>query len=249
MYHHSPIGGSSYVPLPTVIAAKKAVKNQQNQDQQCFKWAILARHVKDYYYYRVGTNYSNEEHHCNFSVIHFPTPVSEKKIKKKNNTDVSVNVYGLKLEKKDKKFVHTVHPLKVVDEENPGHFDLLLISDNENAHYTYIFNFSRLIRSQQIGHEKHVYFYKRCFITFSNQKNKRWPVRRLSINTKLIYGSCKPILPVMPAEETKVEFEAWNETLHPIVIFANFEILLEKVKENQEKNNNVPSSLADEMDF
>ena len=33
-----PIKGSSYVPLPEKIAAKKAVINLKNEDEECFKW-------------------------------------------------------------------------------------------------------------------------------------------------------------------------------------------------------------------
>ena len=35
-----PLGGSSYIPLPKFLAAKKAVINLKNEDDECFKWAI-----------------------------------------------------------------------------------------------------------------------------------------------------------------------------------------------------------------
>ena len=42
--HHTvkfePLGGSSYIPLPTFLAAKKAIINRRNEDDECFKWAI-----------------------------------------------------------------------------------------------------------------------------------------------------------------------------------------------------------------
>ena len=34
--------GRSYVPLPDYIANKKAVINPENDDSECFKWAIIA---------------------------------------------------------------------------------------------------------------------------------------------------------------------------------------------------------------
>ena len=34
------LGGSSYIPLPTFLAAKKAIINLRNEDDECFKWAI-----------------------------------------------------------------------------------------------------------------------------------------------------------------------------------------------------------------
>ena len=35
-----PLGGSSYIPLPKFLAAKKAIINLKNEDDECFKWAI-----------------------------------------------------------------------------------------------------------------------------------------------------------------------------------------------------------------
>ena len=35
-----PLGGSSYIPLPKFLAAKKAIINHKNEDDECFKWAI-----------------------------------------------------------------------------------------------------------------------------------------------------------------------------------------------------------------
>ena len=35
-----PLGGSSYIPLPAFLAAKKAIMNLKNEDDECLKWAI-----------------------------------------------------------------------------------------------------------------------------------------------------------------------------------------------------------------
>ena len=35
-----PLVGSSYIPLPKFLAAKKAIINLKNEDVECFKWAI-----------------------------------------------------------------------------------------------------------------------------------------------------------------------------------------------------------------
>ena len=35
-----PLGGSSYISLPTFLTAKKAIINLRNEDDECFKWAI-----------------------------------------------------------------------------------------------------------------------------------------------------------------------------------------------------------------
>ena len=37
---YTPLGGSSYIQLPGFLAAKKAISNLNNEDDECFKWAI-----------------------------------------------------------------------------------------------------------------------------------------------------------------------------------------------------------------
>ena len=37
---YEPLGGSSYIPLPAYLAAKKAIINLKNEDDECLKWAI-----------------------------------------------------------------------------------------------------------------------------------------------------------------------------------------------------------------
>ena len=34
--------GSSYIPLPKWLANKKAIINPRNEDQECFKWSVIA---------------------------------------------------------------------------------------------------------------------------------------------------------------------------------------------------------------
>ena len=34
--------GSSYLPLPDWLVRKKAIINPQNDDEECFKWAVIS---------------------------------------------------------------------------------------------------------------------------------------------------------------------------------------------------------------
>ena len=36
---YEPRGGSSYIPIPAFLAAKKPIINLKNKDGECFKWA------------------------------------------------------------------------------------------------------------------------------------------------------------------------------------------------------------------
>ncbi|KAE9523034.1 hypothetical protein AGLY_016665 [Aphis glycines] len=136
VYNYTPMSGSSYIELPKSIADKRAIINPENNDQQCFKWAILAKHVTGENKFRVGKNYTDHEDRYSFEDISFPTSLRDILKFEKNNLNVSVNFFR-----------------SVVDNEKRNHFDLLLVTDYNNTHYTYISNFSRLIRSQKTSHE------------------------------------------------------------------------------------------------
>ncbi|XP_025206925.1 uncharacterized protein LOC112602817 [Melanaphis sacchari] len=243
VYKYTPMDGSSYIPLPAYIDKKKGTINPQNSDQECFKWAILARYVTGPSVYRIGENYRQHEDKHNFNGISFPTPLSDVQKFEYNNPTVSVNVYGL-----DKKFqpprkypTYEVYPLRVVDEEKANHFDLLLVADESGSHYIYISNLSRLIRSQKTGHKESVVFCKRCFTSFDNQRYKyKLNGRDALTQHKLICGAHKPILPVMPKEGECLQFEAWRNTQrHPIVIYADFETILMKMDDKNEGNTKI----------
>jgi len=164
--------------------------------------------------------------------------VREIKIFEKNNPKISVNVYGLK---KGKNRRHIVYPLKVVDEEKKDHFDLLLITNGDKSHYTYISNFSRLIRTQKTEHNDSVVLGKRCFTSYDNRPLKNTLCGQAALDHhKLICESHKPISPQMPGSGSMLEFGAWNKTQrHPIVIYADFEALLVKCNEKKGKNTTV----------
>jgi len=243
VYKYMPMGGSSYIQLPEFIERKRGTINPQNVDQECFKWAILARHVTGPAVYRIGENYRQHEGKYNFDCISFPTPMSDISKFEKNNPNVTVNVYGL--EKKfqpPKKFpTYEVYPLRVVDEEKTNHFDLLLVTDEDNTHYIYISNFSRLIRAQKTRHDGRAVFCKRCFTSFDNQNLKYKLSGQDALDQhKLICGAHKPILPEMPKEGECLEFEAWKKTQrHPIVIYADFETMLTKTDEDKGDNTKI----------
>ena len=92
---YDPIYGRSYIPTPKGIEAKKAVVNVQNQDNQCFKWAVLsalhplAKHANR------GLNYKKLENELDFTGKSFPVNLDDiSKFEKQN--DLAVSVYSVK---------------------------------------------------------------------------------------------------------------------------------------------------------
>ncbi|KAL4153519.1 hypothetical protein QTP88_001352 [Uroleucon formosanum] len=219
VYEYTPMGGSSYLPLPESILNRKAVVNPQNIDRQCFK----------------------EEHRYDFSTLSTPTPVSEIELFERSNPGTTVNLYGVRNFEKNKKSStqSAAYPLRVADEEKADHFDLLLITgkDGEN-HYTYISNFSRLASPQKNNHEHRLFFCKRCFTSFEDRPLKyKLHGEQALAKHRLSCGTHKPVLPLMPKEGDTLEFKAWCKTERlPFVIYADFEALLLKTSQKQGAN-------------
>ena len=86
---------SSYIELPGWIQNKQAVLNPQNEDEECFKWAVICMSKLEPY-----------ENQYNWEGLEFP--VSIKMIHKfeKNNPDIAVNMFSNK--KSQKKNIYTI---------------------------------------------------------------------------------------------------------------------------------------------
>ena len=167
IYKFSPMRGSSYIDLPPFIKNKKACINVENEDDECFKWAILSA----LYPARMGanrvTNYVPYKNDLNFKAINFPVdPRKVSKFEKQNN--ISVNVYYLK--KKQGETFDVLHRHLTADKKEK-HVNLLLVEshyvDDEDEdgstlddddddidfkfHYVWIKNLSRLC-SNRVGY-------------------------------------------------------------------------------------------------
>ena len=93
---------SSYLPSPKELEAKKACLNIQNNDKKCFLWCILALlHPVQHRDNPTGLlKYQEYEHELNMSGIQYPVEIKDiGKFERKSN--ISVNVYGTKMEQAD----------------------------------------------------------------------------------------------------------------------------------------------------
>ncbi|XP_031789068.1 uncharacterized protein LOC116418029 [Nasonia vitripennis] len=154
MKKYSPIKGSSYIPLPKFIENKKACVNVHNNDDQCFKYAVLSSLYPSNKNASRVNQYRLHENELNFAGIEFPVKLkSIPKFEKLNN--ISVNVYMLR------KYGHKfeVIPCHITTEKKEKHANLLIIQDfyideheeNNRAdegdmpkyHYVWIKNYSK----------------------------------------------------------------------------------------------------------
>lgn len=219
---YRPIGGSSYIPLTTIIADKHAVINPQNNDNFCFKWALLARYVKGKHVERVNDRYCLLSNKFNFDGITFPVSLKDVGKFEKNNHRVSINVYGI-----DKD--NNIFPLKVCTDEFENHFDLLLLkNDSGISHYCYISHLSKLLRSQVTKNHSKMIFCKRCLSHFQGH-NREDKLLKHKNNCNLN----KPIRVKMPEVDGSGPPSLSFKNFHykyktPIVIYADFECILRK---------------------
>ena len=230
--------GSSYIPLPKFIQNKKACINVQNSDNQCFKWSILAAlHLipRTNNPHRL-INYLPYAEELNMKNIDFPVPLGQIQKFEKQNSEISVNVFGLNGK--------NIVPLCLTSSKKLNHVNLLLIKEmsDENEmfqdtifHYVYIQNLSRLVGKSLSHHKEKCYICDRC-LHFFNDSN--------SLAKHEIYCSqlnnCRINLP----EDGKniIEFKNYkHKEKIPFIIYADCECLLKSVIEckNEESNTTV----------
>ena len=136
-----PLNGKSYKPFPKFIAKKKAVINMENDDDQCFKWAVTrALNPVDRDSGRVTKILKTQAEKYNWSDIEFPTKLKDiHKFGKNNN--VNVNVFSFDEKSGRHGRVYTLRLSKTEHEET---INLFLYDE----HYGVVKNLSRLVSSQ-----------------------------------------------------------------------------------------------------
>ncbi|GBM44867.1 hypothetical protein AVEN_157095-1 [Araneus ventricosus] len=209
-YH--PLAASSFIPLPSAIAEKRAVVNIKNTDNKCFLWCVLAAlHPATTNPQRVS-NYVPFVKTLNVDQITFPTPLSQiDRFEKLNN--ISINVFG---------FEREVFPLKITSVGKEKHINLLLISDGNKQHYTLIKNLNYLL-NDLTKHNGKKFYCNFCLHRFCTEKGLH--------NHQLDCRNHKIQKIRMPSEKKKwLQFDKHRFQLPvPYVIYADFECILEKI--------------------
>ncbi|VDI33807.1 Hypothetical predicted protein [Mytilus galloprovincialis] len=222
-----PLAGKSYIPLPQKLTQKKAIINVRNEDDHCFKWAVLSAlhnpEVDGKSANRV-TQYKQWAGELNFDGIEFP--VSLKAIDKfeRQNPNLNINVFGYDGVKKgeDEEEDLQVYPLRISENTGEKHVDLMFITHNDKQHYCWIKSLSRLLTSQVTGNKESVYFCRRCLCHFSRQD---------ICDEHMEYCSQKkPVRIEMPEEGTFISFRNHQRQMRvPFIIYADFECFTEKM--------------------
>ena len=208
-----PIRGSSFIPLPSAIATKKAVINIKNDDNECFKWCVArALTPVEKNAERINLRLRQNAAQLNWEGLKFPVKLKDIKIFEKNNPDISINVFG---------FEKGLFPLRIQKEKKRQIIDLLLIADDEKQHYCLIKNLSRLVSSSYSKHCGLTQICRSCLNHFSDEQ-------KLAVHEEYCWEN--KIVKIEMPKKPILEFQHYNRSIKvPFVIYADFEAFTKKV--------------------
>ncbi|XP_066592369.1 uncharacterized protein [Prorops nasuta] len=167
------IASGCKIQLPLEIKKKKAVLNIKTHKDDCFAWALTAA----FYPSRTNNNttrpgsYPHYTHVFNIRNITFPVTLNQvSKFEMDNN--VSINVFTMVEEELQVgKRVWIIVPLQVTKKKRSRHANLLMILDDQDtAHFVCIRYISRLITKQLGGNGRPTYICDRCLRYFFTAK-------------------------------------------------------------------------------
>ena len=201
--------GSSYLPLPDWLVRKKAIVNPHNDDEECFKWSVIAVENAGMKDPQKVSNLRKFMDNYDWSGLEFP--VSIKDIGKfETNNNVLVNV--LAVEGKEI-YIHR-KGWRMGREIN-----LLLISEDGINHYTAIKSLSRLLKSSNTKHKCKQHFCTNFLQGFTQESSR---------DQHQVYCENNESVRVeMPKQGSTVEFkDGQNQFKVPFIMYADFESIL-----------------------
>ena len=203
--------GSSYLPLPDWLVRKKAIVNPHNDDEECFKWSVIAVENVGMKDPQRVSNLRKFTDNYDWSGLEFP--VSIKDIGKfENRNNISINIFTV--EGRDI-YIHR-KGWRMIDRE----INLLLISEDGINHYTAVKSLSRLLKSSNTKHKCKQHFCMNCLQGLTQESNR---------DQHQVYCKDNEFVRVeMPKQGSTVEFkDGQNQFKVPFIMYADFESILE----------------------
>ena len=179
--------GSIYLPLPEWLVKKKVIINPQNEDEECFKWAVIAASVNIKDPQRIS-KLKKFEKDFDWSGIEFPISVKDiRKFEAKNR--ISINL--LATEGKE------IYICRKGDNYERV-INLMLISSDERHHYVAIKSLSRLLANENTKSKVKQHFCMNCLQRFEREIS-RDEHRDYCLNNEFVKVK-------MPHKNPRVEF-------------------------------------------
>ena len=203
--------GSSYLPLPDWLARTKAIVNPHNDDEECFKWSVIAVEKVGMKDPQRVSNLRKFTDNYDWSGLEFPVSIKDiGKFETRNN--ISVNL--LAVEGRDI-YIHRKGRRMMGREIN-----LLMVSEDGMRHYTAIRSLSRLLSSKNSNTKRKQHFCMNCLQGFTQE---------LSRDQHQAYCEDNESVRVeMPKQGSTVEFkDGQNQFRVPFIMYSDFESIFE----------------------
>ena len=154
--------GSSYLPLPDWLASKKAIVNPHNDDEECFKWLVIAAENAGMKDPQRVSNLRKSTDNYDWSGLEFPVSIKDiGKFETRNN--ISVNV--LTVEGRD---IYIHRKGRRMGRE----INLLMVSEDGIWHYIAIKSLSRLLSSKNSNTKRKQHFCMNCLQGFTQESSR-----------------------------------------------------------------------------
>ena len=202
--------GSSYLPLPDWLARKKAIVNPHNDDEECFKWSVIAVEKVGMKDPQRVSNLRKFTDNYDWSGLEFP--VSVKNIGKfETSNNISVNVLAV-----EGRYIYIHRKGQRVGRE----INLLMVSEDGIRHYTAIKSLSRLLSSKNSNTKHKQHFCMNCLQGFTQESSRD--------QHQVYCEDNKSVRVEMPKQGSTIEFkDGQNQFKVPFIMYADFESILE----------------------
>ena len=204
--------GSSYLPLPDWSARKGAIVNPHNDDEECFKWSVIAAENVGMKNPQRVSNIRNFTDNCDWSGLEFPVSTKDiRKFETRNNI--------LAVEGRDIYIYRKGRRMGPQDRE----INLLLIFEDGINHYTAIKSLSRLLSSKNSNTKRKQHFCINCLQSFTQESSR---------DQHQVYCENNESVRVEMAKQgSTVKFkDGQNQFRVPFIMYADFESILEPVE-------------------
>ena len=184
--------GSSYLPSPDWLASKKAIVNPHNDDEECFKWSVIAAENAGMKDPQRVSNLRNIMDNYDWSGLEYPVSIKDiGKFETRNN--ISVNV--LAVEGRD---IYIHRKGQRVGRE----INLVMVSEDGIWHYTAIKSLSRLLSSKSSNTKRKQHF---CRVLHKNlaEINIKFTVR-----TSLLEWRCLNRVQPLSSKMDRINLES-----------------------------------------
>ena len=202
--------GSSYLPLPDWLPRKKAIVNPHNDDDECFKWLVIAAENAEMKDPQRLSNLRKFTDNYDWSGLEFPVSIKDTgKFETRNN--ISVNV--LAVEGRD---IYIRRKGRRMGRE----INLLMVSEDGMRHYTAIKSLSRLLSSKNSNTKRKQHFCMNCLQGFTKELSRD--------QHQAYFEDNESVRVEMPKQGSTVEFkDGQNQFKVPFIMYADFESILE----------------------